>query len=175
MDRLVHHGEKIELVNQLNEVRKEVITKLYQSQLQPIKFVLFPYLPSLFGINIMPAQSAMMIFQPIVLAMLAVANFCFVLILEWDRYGNMRTALRVLMIYGLFVGAFALEFVALSAATQSVIFQFGAPEEKAKEIHDAANWAKIQVLITVFFSEIYFGCQLVIEKRLLYSILSRVS
>jgi hypothetical protein len=174
MDLLVHPGEKIELPSQSNEVRKEIVTRLYQSQLQPIKFVLLPYLPSLFGINIMPAQSAMMIFHPISLAILAVANFCFVLILEWDRHGNLRKALRVLLVYALFAGGFALEFAALYVSTQSMIFHFGASEEKANEVHEAVNWAKIQVFITVFFSEIYFGSQSFIGKRILYSILSRV-
>lgn len=173
MDLLVHQGEKIELPRQSNETRKEIITRLYQNQFQPIKFVLLPYLPSLFGINIMPVESAMMIFHPISLAVLAVTNFCFVLILEWDKHRNLRAALRVLLIYALFAGGFALEFVALYASTQGVIFHFGASEEKAHGVHKSANWAKIQVFITVFFSEIYFGSQTFISKKILYSILSR--
>lgn len=174
MDLSAHLGEKIELPNQMSEVRKEIITRLYQSQFQPIKFVLLPYLPSLFGINLMPMESAMMIFHPVSLALLAVANFCFVFIMEWDRHKNLRKALRVLLVYALFAGGFALEFAALYVATQNVIFHFGAPEEKANEVHETANWAKIQVLITVFFSEIYFGSQSFIGKKILYSILSRV-
>lgn len=136
-----------------------------------MKIVTFSYIPTHFGF-FMPWASASLIFSPPILLILAIANLGHIALMEWSQNRRLRDSKKLILIYLVFVAGIACEFPSLSADTMGSL-QHSANVEN-KPLENASNWAVLYAIVGSFLFEIYYTYFYKIEKRILYTILSRI-
>ncbi|MGI0027500.1 MAG: hypothetical protein ACREAD_06625 [Nitrosopumilaceae archaeon] len=149
--------------------------KMLLSQSQPMKIIMFCFLPTHFGYFI-PWESAAFIFSAPILFLLAIANLGHVAILEWSYHGNLKLSWRLIMVYLIFLCGFIAGFPSLYADTMEILFN----NAHVPNIHltNVSNGALAFAVIGGFLLDIYYlydyKIASKITSKIAYSILSRV-
>lgn len=163
----------------MSEIVHEIKDGLIYGQLQPLKLIIFPYLPSLINIHLVSTESALMIMSYPILFLLAVSNYWYIVIIEWSKQGNRSKTQTLLVALLKLIGVLSLEIIALYAGAMTSIFHDAEKEnavshEISEEVHEKATTAKIQLIALDIVLETYFSIQFIIEKRITRSIISKV-
>lgn len=99
----------------------ELIRRIITNRAQPLGIISAVFIPELFGIHI-PWLSAMFIFQPIILLIAAITNFCFFLVLDLHNKESPEHLRSFWIIYTFFVGVLAVEILPLYVGVLGSIF-----------------------------------------------------
>lgn len=152
----------------------EYFVKILLSQSQPMKIITFCLLPGHLGFFI-PWNSTALIFSTPTLLFLAIANLGHVTIVEWSPSGNLQFT-KLIIIYLIFVGGFALEFPSLSADVMENLYN--SAHQENMPLKNASNEALAFALFGSVFMDIYYTYNYRIVSRavsiMISSILSRI-
>ncbi len=150
--------------------------KLYQKILlnraQPIGMISYCYMLSPFGIYL-PYQSAAMIFQPVVLSLILVANFAFFTVTDWPYKKTKNRFNELFLIYCILIsGAISIEIPSLFGHTFEIIFHESHTENK--NLEHISKWLIVYSILGNFMVDVYFFYLSKISNNLTIRIIRQV-